>query len=776
MLSGDTELEPESEEVVEDYETIRQRMVAAEADQAGGPRDLMAACRVGDLLRVKFLVEHEEVNVNQKDAFDALPIYFCCLCGHQDVLEYLLEHGARLDDGTFEAHRCYYAALTKEIQQVLREAKAKPNLGAMDHYAEQMRKWLCPTSFSREGDVASATGEQPSDADGHCHSDFVLQRPNLPDAPVHRCVLAARSAYFDKMFRTSWRGRSRKLLPRCTGKRGQAFGVVLEYLYTDSANFDLVLADDVQQLAEQCGLNRLAEEVKREVKLVMMHLRQIQGRSNHITRIMVKPGGETTGSLLRASFSKLLPPLLDEQEHSETSVAPDQVVSTTGGGGDSVRIGCYYSDVVFMVQGQSGASQQFHCHRPVLAARSEYFRALFGGDWSAGHSDGDNAVVAVPTAATGAQGVVPVTLQPWVFHALLEHIYTDGTPTVLPTAKACAELCAAVAPQVILGESKVQEYSGLSVADIDGKIHEVGNASIADAAADLEEVVEINAMVLDAASMFLDVGLRQLCIATLVRCIQPCTATRCIEIGMLFSSARLLDASTGQQWQFLSLLVHCSCNDVPAALELHKCCMFASSHLSMLHLAFSDFVVDSLLEVALPTRTAIIAADCIRRAQRQALECGMEIDSMQQLPADFSAVSGASGVIRKDFAEWLDSPRNHEVALHLVRELIERYTTGHFEDVLGAAAGPRRAESGITHAADLLGEDGVKQTFGSQVRGAVIIIVPDLHSRLTASTALVNHRTQRQLLWLLDEIMDAAQRQVQLLPSVALCKISSISC
>eukprot|EP01043_Picozoa_sp_COSAG02_P039826 COSAG02_NODE_3173_length_7227_cov_35.536336_6_plen_211_part_00 len=148
---------------------------------------------------------------------------------------------------------------------------------------------------------------------------------------------------------------------------------------------------------------------------------------------------------------------------------------------------------------------------------------------------------------------------------------------------------------------------------------------------------------------------------------------------------------------------------------------------------------------------------------------------MQQLPADFSAVSGASGIIRKDFAEWLDSPRNHEVALHLVRELIERYTTVHFEDVLGAAAGPRRAESGITHAADLLGEDGVKQTFGSQVR-SMIIIVPDLRSQLTsAATVLVIHRTQLQLLWPLDENMGGGHRQLQL-PSVALCKISSISC
>jgi hypothetical protein len=138
----------------------------------------------------------------------------------------------------------------------------------------------------------------------------------------------------------------------------------------------------------------------------------------------------------------------------------------------------------------------------------------------------------------------------------------------------------------------------------------------------------------------------------------------------------------------------------------------------MCGLGCADFVVDGLLEVALPTRTAVIAADCIRRAQRQALADGLEIDSMQQLPADFTACeeAAASGVMRESFATWLDNPRNHEVALHLVRELIERYTTLHFEDVLGAAAGPRRAEMGITHAADLLGEDGVKQTWGLQVK------------------------------------------------------------
>ena len=39
-------------------------------------------------------------------------------------------------------HRCYYAALSMEIQRVIRESKAKPNLGQSDVFAEQMRALL----------------------------------------------------------------------------------------------------------------------------------------------------------------------------------------------------------------------------------------------------------------------------------------------------------------------------------------------------------------------------------------------------------------------------------------------------------------------------------------------------------------------------------------------------------------------------------------------------------------------------------------------------------
>ena len=43
-----------------------------------------------------------------------------------------------------------------------------------------------------------------------------------------------------------------------------------------------------------------------------------------------------------------------------------------------------------------------------------------------------------------------MALQPWVFHSLLQHIYTDGLPHAVPGPSEAAELCAAVPPLGVL--------------------------------------------------------------------------------------------------------------------------------------------------------------------------------------------------------------------------------------------------------------------------------------------------------------------------------------
>lgn len=47
-----------------------------------GPRsDIYQAARVGDLDRIKHLVEEDGVDVNTRDRWDSVPLYYACLAG-----------------------------------------------------------------------------------------------------------------------------------------------------------------------------------------------------------------------------------------------------------------------------------------------------------------------------------------------------------------------------------------------------------------------------------------------------------------------------------------------------------------------------------------------------------------------------------------------------------------------------------------------------------------------------------------------------------------------
>jgi len=49
--------------------------------------------------------------------------YYACLCGHKDLVVFLLEHGARCEALTFDGERCFYAAINDEIRNILKGAK-----------------------------------------------------------------------------------------------------------------------------------------------------------------------------------------------------------------------------------------------------------------------------------------------------------------------------------------------------------------------------------------------------------------------------------------------------------------------------------------------------------------------------------------------------------------------------------------------------------------------------------------------------------------------------
>jgi len=53
---------------------------------------------------------------------ELLKRYYACLCGHEELCAFLLANGARCEENTFDGERCYFAALTNEIQTMLKKA------------------------------------------------------------------------------------------------------------------------------------------------------------------------------------------------------------------------------------------------------------------------------------------------------------------------------------------------------------------------------------------------------------------------------------------------------------------------------------------------------------------------------------------------------------------------------------------------------------------------------------------------------------------------------
>ena len=67
--------------------------------------------------------------------------YYACLCGHAELVEYLLEAGARCEANTFDGERCLYGALTDDIRRVLlRRHAVTRQMIRRDVYQEFLRR------------------------------------------------------------------------------------------------------------------------------------------------------------------------------------------------------------------------------------------------------------------------------------------------------------------------------------------------------------------------------------------------------------------------------------------------------------------------------------------------------------------------------------------------------------------------------------------------------------------------------------------------------------
>ncbi|KAM4610008.1 ankyrin repeat and BTB/POZ domain-containing protein 1 [Polymixia lowei] len=300
--------------------------------------ELFSSCKKGDVGRVRYLVEQRDVDLNLRDKWDSTPLYYACLCGHEEVVQYLLARGAKCEANTFDGERCMYGSLNDSVKRLLKDYKCiSAQTMQRDYFAYFLHMLL----------------EQ-----GH-YSDvkFLVHGQTFP---AHRCVLSARSEYFTTMFETKWNGKNMITLKHPL-INPSAFGAILQYFYTGRMDIDVSFVDDCRRLAKQCKMGDLIDELENKCK-------QVYEFVSHKPGICVK--------------------VLTLEPHN-CRLEEDMAQLAACALPAELRVGCgqfpfdriddfpSFPDICFRVDGYN-----FLCHKAFFCGRSEYFKALLQDHFS----------------------------------------------------------------------------------------------------------------------------------------------------------------------------------------------------------------------------------------------------------------------------------------------------------------------------------------------------------------------------------------------------------
>ncbi|KAK5130603.1 hypothetical protein LTR08_001922 [Meristemomyces frigidus] len=200
-------------------------------DTSADFRWLCEACRRGDLKVIQEQIG-KGININARDEFDYTPLILASLCGHYEVVQMLLEQGARCDRDTFQGERCLYNALNDRIRNLLLSYDYSKSTDPLQPLAGHITSLLV-RDVPKTADIAVHT------------SDTTFE--------LHKFVLSARSPYFAKKLAanpetTSWK------LPQSMPTR--SFETCVRYLYLGDVGVHL--GDGEEEKAVLAGVDKLS--------------------------------------------------------------------------------------------------------------------------------------------------------------------------------------------------------------------------------------------------------------------------------------------------------------------------------------------------------------------------------------------------------------------------------------------------------------------------------------------------------------------------------------
>uniref|UniRef100_A0A8C8YWZ7 Ankyrin repeat and BTB/POZ domain-containing protein 1 n=1 Tax=Prolemur simus TaxID=1328070 RepID=A0A8C8YWZ7_PROSS len=341
--------------------------------------ELFASCRKGDVGRVRYLLEQRDVEVNVRDKWDSTPLYYACLCGHEELVLYLLANGARCEANTFDGERCLYGALSDAIRRALREYKqVTSSCRRRDYYDDFLQRLL----------------EQG------LHSDVVFVVHGKPFR-AHRCVLGARSAYFANMLDTKWKGKGVVVLRHpLVGRRGVvAEGTAGDWRWGGRLDIGVEHVGDLERLAKQCQLWDLLSDLEAKCAKVSEFVASKPGTCVKVLTIEPPPGDPRLRQDLAVLADCALPAELRGDLGELPFPCPDGFNSCP--------------DVCFRV-----ANCSFLCHKAFFCGRSDYFRALLDGYFQESEE---------PAASGDPPAVTLRDVSPEVFMHVLYYMYSDHT-------------------------------------------------------------------------------------------------------------------------------------------------------------------------------------------------------------------------------------------------------------------------------------------------------------------------------------------------------------